>query len=97
MSREAPKILQLNLHREYFDRIAQGRSAEEPKTHEFRDRSPHWDSRLGGRTYDFIRFRNGYGPDVPEMDVEFKGVKKTRTQYIISLGKILRIKNWPPK
>jgi hypothetical protein len=50
--------------------------------------------RLEGREYDVIRFRNGYGPDVPEMDVEWKGVEKQPDCYAIRLGKILSLKRW---
>ena len=26
--------------------------------------------------YDIVRFRNGYGPTMPDMDVEWKGIEK---------------------
>jgi hypothetical protein len=48
-----------------------------------------------GRTYDIVRFRNGYATDAPVMDVEFLGVDKRRDCYAIRLGKILGIKRWP--
>lgn len=85
------RILHLNLVREFFDAVANG-----TKTEEYRDRTDFWKTRLEGREYDIIRFRNGYGPDVPEMDVEWKGVEKvTRKglpQYVIKLGKIVSLK-----
>lgn len=84
------RILQLNLHREFFQRIADG-----TKTEEYRDKTEYWKTRLEGREYDVIRFRNGYGPDVPEMDVEWKGLAKQRDCYVIRLGKILNFKRWP--
>jgi hypothetical protein len=88
-----PRILHLSLIREFFDDIARG-----SKTEEYRDRSDHWRTRLEGREYDIIRFRNGYGKDVPEMDVEFRGVEKVvrkgRPQYAIQLGKIVSLKRW---
>jgi hypothetical protein len=43
-----------------------------------------------GREYDFIRFRNGYATDAPEIDVEFLGVEKRRDCYAIRLGRVLR-------
>lgn len=55
-----------------------------------------WATRLENRHYEFIRFRNGYGPLVPEMDVEFCGVQKRRDCYAIRLGKVLRISRWKP-
>lgn len=87
------RTLQLTLERQYFDRIATG-----VKTQEFRERKEYWATRLEGRDYDTIIFRNGYGPKVPEMEVEFKGVKKiTRNGdalYAIQLGNVLSIKRW---
>jgi hypothetical protein len=83
------RILQLNLHRRFFKEIVDGTKPEE-----YRDRTEYWKTRLDGRSYDIIRFRNGYGPDVPEMDVEFLGVVKRRHCYAIRLGKILVLKRW---
>jgi hypothetical protein len=86
------RVLHLNLVRELFDAVANG-----TKTEEYRDRSDYWKTRLEGREYDIIRFRNGYGRDVPEMDVEWKGVEKTvrkgLPQYAIKLGKIIRVRS----
>ena len=59
-------LFHLNLRRTYFDQIAQG-----GKKTEYRDRSAYWAKRLEGRAYDLIVFPNGYGPDVPEMWVQF--------------------------
>ena len=70
-SDEEERILQLNVERTYFDQIADGEKLEE-----YRERKDYWKTRLEGREYDVIRFRNGYGPDVPEMEVEWRGVKK---------------------
>jgi hypothetical protein len=68
------------------------------KTEEYREQKYYWATRLEGRDYDTIIFRNGYGPDVPEMEVEFKGVRKTTRSgepvYAIKLGKILSLKRW---
>ncbi|AGK57021.1 hypothetical protein HYPDE_26703 [Hyphomicrobium denitrificans 1NES1] len=89
MGNSKSSILQLNLHREFFEAIAKG-----TKHGEYRDRTDYWKTRLEGREYDFIRFRNGYGPNVPEMDVQWKGVEKRRGCYAIRLGKILSLKRW---
>lgn len=87
------RILQLNLKQQFFDEIALGR-----KTEEYREQKDYWATRLEGRDYDTIIFRNGYGPDVPEMEVEFMGVRKTTRKgdaiYAIKLGKILSLKRW---
>jgi hypothetical protein len=85
-------ILHLNLYREFFAKIAGGRKIER------RDTTPHWKSRLEGRSYDAIQFRNGYSANAPEMLVELRGIRKYGTgrsgHYTIRLGRILRIKRW---
>lgn len=84
------RILHLNLHREFFGRIAEGSKREE-----YRDRADYWKRRLDGRDYDIIRFRNGYAANAPEMDVEWKGLNARRKDcYAIRLGKILSLKRW---
>lgn len=86
-------ILHLNLHREFFAAIAAGTQKIER-----RHRTPYWKSRLERRTYDAIRFRNGYSARAPEMLVEFRGVRKygkgRSGYYAIRLGRILRVKRW---
>jgi len=64
-------VLHINLVRKFFDEIA-----KVSKREKHLDRTHSWKTRLEGREYDFIRFRNGYRPDTPEMDVEFKGWQK---------------------
>ena len=87
------RILQLTIDREFFDEIALGRKSEE-----YREQKDYWATRLEGRDYDTIIFRNGYGADVPEMEVEFLGVRKTKRKgnaiYAIKLGRILSVKRW---
>ena len=86
----AERILHLTLHREFFQRIAEGTKREE-----YRDRTNYWKTRLEGRDYDIIRFRNGYAAKAPEMDVEWKGLNPRRKDcYAIRLGKILNLKHW---
>jgi len=86
-------ILHLNLHREFFAAIAAG-----GKKIERRDRTPYWKSRLEGRTYNAIEFRNGYSAQAPEMLVEFRGIRKygkgRNARYAIRLGRILRVNRW---
>jgi hypothetical protein len=82
-------ILHLTLEREWFDDIVRG-----VKNEEYRDLKDYWKTRLEGRKYDIVRFRNGYATDAPEMDVEFLGVDKRSDCYAIRLGKILSLKRW---
>jgi hypothetical protein len=85
--------LHLNLHREFFAAIA----ARTKKT-EYRSRTPYWRTRLEGRRYDLIKFRNGYATRAPEMLVEFAGLRRqgrgTNALYAIRLGRILKITRW---
>jgi hypothetical protein len=89
----APAILHLNLHREWFAVVA-----ERKKRIEYRKQTPYWQRRLEGRKYDFIQFRNGYATKAPVMLVEFLGVRKygkgRSGYYAIRLGRILKIKHW---
>jgi len=91
----APDILHLNLHREFFAAIAAG-----TKKKEYRRYTPYWRTRLEGRKYDVIHFRNGYATKAPEMLVEYRGYRiqgKGRNKvFAIRLGRILEIKRWKP-
>lgn len=82
-------ILHLTLEREWFDDIARGE-----KNEEYRELKDYWKTRLEGRMYDIVRFRNGYATDAPVMDVEFLGVEKRQDCYAIRLGKVLSVKRW---
>jgi len=91
--KKPPAILHLNLRGEFFALIA-----AKTKRIEYRDRTNHWKTRLEGRTYDVIQFRNGYATKAPEMQVAFPGLKKVQRrgfpQYAIMLGRILSLKRW---
>jgi hypothetical protein len=95
MGKTMPGILHLTLKREYFAQIAQKK-----KHTEFRKRKPYWRKRLEGRKFDEIKFRNGYGKNVPEMRVECRGISRVGkgrgAEYAIRLGRILEIKRWTP-
>ena len=96
------KILHLTLKKKWFDLIASGE-----KKHEYREDKPYWKTRLVGKEFDIIRFRNGYSKDSPVMDVEFRGICFTPAEsfapehgeklegdiIVISLGKVLRLSN----
>ncbi len=82
------KILHLTLHRKWFDAIRSGRKKEE-----YRDPTPYWDKRLEFKTFDVVRFVNGYGKNRPFMVVECEGTHRCRSGWIIHLGKILEVGN----
>jgi len=89
----APDVLQLTLHRTPFDAIACG-----TKKKEFRQCTPYWATRLIGRKYREIHFRNGYATNAPWMRVVFKGVTKQgrgqSAEYVIRLGNVIRFGNY---
>lgn len=88
-----PRILHLNLHREFFRDVVNGE-----KPYEYRDFTPYWTARLEDRTYDIVQFRNGYASDAPEAIVEFLGVRRTTKRgakvYAIRLGRLLKVRRW---
>jgi hypothetical protein len=89
------RFLELTLKREWFDMIARGEKKEE-----YRNPTDWILSRLNGKEYDFVRFRNGYNPGSPICVCEYRGWKwghgraewggrQGGSKYIIiSLGKI---------
>lgn len=66
------RILYLTLKKKWFVLIASGQ-----KKYEYRTAKAHWISRMmsGGKwkTFDVVRFRNGYSKTSPVMDVEIIG------------------------
>lgn len=101
----ASSILRLTLKRQWFDMIVGGKKMEE-----YRDPSLWIYARLlekdgyTHRKYDRIEFKNGYGPNVPTMIVEFKGWKhgigmpkwgaKPGMRYVvILLGRVISLQN----
>jgi hypothetical protein len=108
------RTLKTTLKREFFDAIYRGE-----KTEEYRDLSDFWMSRLlikeadGSysyekfREYDTVLFRNGYNPDSPTMEVEWKGTyileyldepkdAFERYGFVIELGKVLTTEHYEP-
>ncbi len=101
-------VLFLTLHCEHFEDMANGLKDED-----YRLDSPFWRKRLEGRKYDEVHMRNGYRKDAPFMRREFldcvKGnvpwrenwagreYQSLKPGYIIKLGEILELRNWPPK
>lgn len=106
MNLERYKVLKLTLVRKWFAMVAR-----EDKKEEYRVETPWIMSRLEKRgkdvRYDIVEFRNGYGPDVPVVWMEYRGFTrgpgrqvwgaKPGSQYvIILLGKRLGVQNWNP-
>ena len=109
------KILHLTLKKKWFDLIASGE-----KNLEYREMKPYWTTRLftseqvsenhtkyHSREYDEIHFKNGYGPNVPFMRVEYlgssacdaafcpreHGEEVKSDQIIITLGRVLEVRH----
>ena len=89
------RVLRLTLKRRWFDMIAIGEKKEE-----YREPGPWILSRLNGKQYDVVEFKNGYGASVPTITVEYKGWHQGRgrsdwgaspgTHYVvIELGNVL--------
>lgn len=108
------KILHLTLKKKWFDLIASGK-----KKQEFREFKEYWVTRLftpekidehhteyHSREYDEIHFKNGYGPNVPFMRVEYinsffcpfeyaegeHGEDIRCDQIVINLGDVLEVR-----
>ncbi|MCC7479625.1 hypothetical protein IT575_14380 [bacterium] len=84
------RVLQMNSSRECFEEISSGR-----RRTEYRPVKPFWSSRLDGKSYGEIHFRNGYGKNAPFARVEFKGCtlvdRDGEPFYAVSLGKVLEV------
>ncbi len=55
----------LTLHKKWFDLILNGK-----KNIEYRELKQYWISRLLGKKFDRVLFRNGYGKNRPQMIVQ---------------------------
>lgn len=90
---QQPQDLSLNLKREFFDAIVNG-----TKRTEYREDKEYWRTRLIGRKYREVHFRNGYATKAPFMRIEFKGAKRIESDdgcyFAIRLGRILELKNY---
>jgi len=89
------KILHLTLKKKWFDMILSGEKKEE-----YREIKDHWVTRIEGKSYDAIKFVNGYGKSRPSFMIELKSIKRGsgipwwggkfgEIQYVLELGKIL--------
>lgn len=82
---EQNQILHLTLFKEYFYKIINGK-----KVVEYREQKSYWNKKfLKNRNYRFVKFRNGYNKDAPEMLVEILFIKPTDC-WEIHLGKVLK-------
>jgi hypothetical protein len=83
------RILDVPIKQKWFDCILRKK-----KKIEYRDFGPFWKSRLEGRDYDQIRFRNGYATTAPTLYTEYLGVRKNSKtrKYEIRIGRILKQK-----
>lgn len=94
----APRVLELTLKRQWFEMVASGEKREE-----YREPTKWIMSRLENKTYNFVRFRNGYAHDAPECVCEYRGwrwgygkakwgARKSVQEVIIRLGRVLYVK-----
>jgi len=81
------KTLRLTIKRQFFDLIAAGQ-----KKIEYREITPYWISRLEGRKYDEVFFRNGYSASSPVVRVECLGISRNCNYFEIHLGEIIEIR-----
>jgi hypothetical protein len=112
------KILHLTLKKKWFDMIASGEKKEEYREWKVYWINRLIVSSLSGamnvyggdysyfKSFNIIRFKNGYAKDAAEMDVEWKGAKLTSEGnsewgftgkcIAIQLGKVLETRNYNP-
>ena len=74
------KILHLTLKKKWFDMILSGEKKEEYRdfTHYWESRLSHHNPRFSSRTFksfDIIRFTNGYGKHRPAFDIELRSIR----------------------
>tara|TARA_B100000749_G_scaffold273372_1_gene256247 strand:- start:4709 stop:4993 length:285 start_codon:yes stop_codon:yes gene_type:complete len=88
------KVLHLTLKKKWFDMILSGQKREE-----YREIKPYWNKRLS-KSYDAIKFRNGYSKTSPAMLVALEGIytglgiiehgaPQEKPVYILKLGEII--------
>lgn len=87
-----PRVLQLKASKECFAEIISGN-----RQFEFREIKPFWSSRLDGKDYDEIHFRNGYSSTAPLARLKFGGVSIRQhaghDMYAIRLGQLIEVAN----
>ena len=114
------KILHLPIKKQWFDMIAAGIKTEEYRgfTDFYVSRLVNgknnylglhsliiYGGKVDWKEYDVVEFRNGYGKDVPMIQMEFKGVEvrggnpewgaiEGEEYFVIKLGKIVKGMVW---
>ena len=83
-----PKRLHLASIANFLMRSPRGKKTE------YREDSQYWRSRLEGRLYTEILFRNGFLKSAPTMRVECLGIRKRNGVFAIKLGQVLAISNY---
>ena len=88
-------ILHLNLKKKWFEMIARGEKREE-----YREIKPYWVSRIEGKDFEVIQFRNGYSKNAPTMTVELIDIRiglgkpewggGSDSVFILQLGRIAK-------
>jgi len=81
------RVLYLTLKKYWFQQIRDGKKKEE-----YRDHKQFWISRLAGKTFDEIYFKNGYREKSPFMRVQCLGITVVGDKFVIKLGKILELR-----
>jgi len=90
------KILHLTLKKRWFDMILSGEKKEE-----YREIKPYWEGRLYNKSFDIVRFKNGYSKNVPTFDIECIRIRigygidnwggiGTERYYVIELGNLIK-------
>jgi hypothetical protein len=93
------EILNLTLHKKWFDMILSGE-----KTEEYREIKKYWINRLSSNKYKFVKFTNGYGSNRSSFTIVLNdicvgkgnkewGAPTGQDVYIIKLGKLLTTTN----
>jgi len=70
------------------------------KKEEYREIKPYWNTRLNGKSFDAICFKNGYSKNAPKFTIELKktligagqiewGAPRNQAVHILQLGKII--------
>ena len=85
------KVLCLTLKKKWFDLIKQG-----IKTEEYREIKPYWETRLSGRHYDIVKFRNGYQHNAPTIVYEIKEISITngKEEWVPLKTPTISLLNW---
>lgn len=96
-STHTQKVLKLTLKRKWFNLVASG-----VKREEYRKRGAWIMSRLQGKDYGLVEFKNGYGASAPMILVEYAGwsegtgredwgAERGESYIVIHLGRVIDV------